>query len=323
MTQNNMKQYDIDPELRTYLDTGDKIYPSDTSKLGIEDIRSLYLQMAEIFQATIAAGINLTDHEIPGRHGPIPIRIYENRDHRSPVTVIYYHGGGFIMGNLDSHDSICAEIADATGYKVIAIDYRLAPEFVHPVQFEDALDAFLALDHGHTIVAGDSSGGNLAAAVCIAQHGSDRQPLGQVLIYPWLGGDLLELDSYKRHAAPPGLSVTNLDQYRQLRTGEAPLPHDPIYYPLALVKYGDLPPCACFAAEYDPLCDDGTEYVKRLQGADVDATCIVEPGLIHGYLRARHCSEKAKSSFARICAAIKQLGDDYAVDQSLDHSLES
>ena len=305
----DLEKYPLDQEVLEFLETTEQIYPAANGKLSIEKNRNLYLELCERFQAPIPDGILVTDHEIPGRHGPVPIRIYEHDDHRSPVTVLYLHGGGFVVGDLDSHHSICAELSHRCGFRLIAVDYRLAPEHVHPVQFEDALDAFLALDQGHTIVAGDSAGATLAASICVAQHGSDRQPMGQVLIYPWLGGELHNLESYKTNADAPGLTTVDIEDYRRIRSAGEPQWQDPTYYPLALKEYADLPPCFAFAAEFDPIRDDADEWVQKLQQAGVNAVCHNEAGLVHGYLRARHCSAKAAASFDRICEAIKTLGE--------------
>jgi acetyl esterase len=305
----DLKKYPLDQEMQAFLEKSEEIYPPNNGALAVEENRRLYLKMCESFQAPIPDGIIITDHEIPGRHGPVPIRIYEHQDHRSAVTVLYLHGGGFVVGDLDTHNSICAELSARCGHRLVAVDYRLAPEHVHPVQFEDALDVYLAIDQGHTVLVGDSAGANLAAAICVAQHGSDRQPVGQVLIYPWLGGELYDLESYVSNADAPGLTAKDIEDYRQLRCGGEPHLHDPVYYPLALKEYADLPPCVAFAAEFDPIRDDAVEWVNRLKNAGVEATCHYESGLIHSYLRARHCSKKASASFDRICEAVADLGE--------------
>ncbi|MDE0714804.1 MAG: alpha/beta hydrolase [Gammaproteobacteria bacterium] len=304
----DLSKYPMKPEVIAYLDRVAARYPDDSGALDVEENRRLYLAMCADFEAPVADDVATTNHQIPGRNGNIPIRIYENPQHHSPVTVIYYHGGGFVVGNLDSHHSICADIAHATGYRVVAADYRLAPEFVHPVPFEDALDVFLALDLGHTVVAGDSAGGTLAAAVCVAQHGSERQPVGQVLIYPWLGGEMFDLPSYDEKADAPGLSRQDIRDYQALRSAGAPETHDPTYFPLAHPDFSDLPACAAFAAEHDPIRDDAVEYVRRLDTAGVKATCTVERGLVHGYLRGRYMSADIGDSFRRTCDAIRELG---------------
>ncbi len=306
--QYDLDKYPMDAEVVAYLDKVAESYPEGNGALSVADNRRLYLEMCKHFDAPIPDDVAITDHEIPGRHGEIPIRIYENPRHHSPTTVIYYHGGGFVVGNLDSHNSVCADMAHATGFRVVAVDYRLSPEHVHPVPFDDALDAFLALDHGHTVIAGDSAGGTLAAAVCVAQHGSDRQPVGQVLIYPWLGGDLFDLPSYDENDDAPGLTKQDIEDYRDLRSAGEPEYHDPTYYPLAHGDFSDLPPCFAFAAEHDPIRDDAIEYVERLFSAGVNAQCTVERGLIHGYLRGRYMSPAIGDSFRRICESISELG---------------
>jgi acetyl esterase len=298
----------MDPEVVAYLEKVESSYPDNSGVLDAAENQRLYLAMCREFEYPIPEDVAITDHELPGRHGGIPIRIYENPAHHSPVSVVYYHGGGFVVGNLDSHNSVCADIAHATGYRVVSVDYRLAPDHRHPVHFEDALDAFLALDHGHTVVAGDSAGGTLAAAVCIAQHGSDHQPVGQVLIYPWLGGELFNLDSYTSKADAPGLSSQDIHDYSRQRSGGEADIHDPTYYPLVHPDFSDLPPCAAFAAEHDPIRDDALEYVRRLTEAGVEAHCTVEKGLVHGYLRGRYMSTDIGDSFHRICEAIRKLG---------------
>jgi acetyl esterase len=310
-----MRDYKLDSEISQFLQDSERIYPVDAVELSMEEHRKHYSALCDAYQAPIPDSIFSTDHEIPGRNGPIPIRIYENHEHRSPVTIMYLHGGGFILGGLDSHHSICAEIAERTDFKVVAVDYRLAPEHIYPVQFEDALDAFLSIDTGHTVVVGDSAGGTLAAALCVAQRGSDRQPVGQVLIYPSLGGQYLNLDSYQSNHDAPALSTNDVYKYMNLWTGNSPPEHDPIFAPLMLSDFSDLPPCIAIAAQHDPLRDDVVAWSDRLNQAGVSASHHVEDGLIHGYLRARHCSDKAARSFSRICRGVKELGDPF-LDQN-------
>ena len=305
----SMRDYKLDSEILRFLHKSERFYPVNAVELSIKDQRKCYSELCDAYQAPIPDSIFSTDHAIPGRNGPIPIRIYENHAHRSPVTVMYLHGGGFILGGLDSHHSICAEIAERTEFKVVAVDYRLAPEYIYPVQFEDALDAFLSIDNGHTVVVGDSAGGTLAAAVCVAQRGSDRQPVGQVLIYPSLGGQYLDLDSYKSNHDAPALSTEDVYEYLNLWAGNSPPENDPIFAPLMLSDFSDLPPCIAIAAQHDPLRDDVVAWSDRLNQAGIRASHHIEDGLIHGYLRARHCSNKAAGSFSRICSGIKELGN--------------
>ncbi len=304
----DLDKYPMDAEVVAYLERVDAAYPDAGGDQDVADNRRRYLAMCAQFEGPIPDDVAVTDHRIPGRYGDIPIRIYENPQRHSPVSVIYFHGGGFVVGNLDSHNSLCAEMAHSTGFRVIAVEYRLAPEHPHPIPFDDALDVFLALDHGHTVVAGDSAGANLAAAICVAQHGGKRQPVGQLLIYPWLGGELYDLPSYDENDDAPGLTRQDILGYRDQRGGGPQVFHDPTYYPLVHIDFSDLPPCVAFAAEHDPIRDDAIEYVRRLSEAGVRARCTVEKGLVHGYLRGRHMSPAIGDSFRRICEGLRELG---------------
>ena len=273
----------------------------------IPENRELYLQLCDAYQAPIPADIEKADAEINGRHGAIAVRHYRVNGVDTHRRVLYFHGGGFTVGNLDSHDSICAEIAHVTRIPVTAVDYHLAPQHVFPVQVHDAVDAFTQLDLGATVVAGDSAGATLSAALCIAQRDTGTSPIGQVLIYPSLGGQCLDLDAYHSNFDAPGLTTADVDSYKsKWAGGELPW-HDPLFAPLSLGDFSGLPPCYAFAAEHDPLRDDAVVYVDRLLAAGIRAEAVIEPGLVHAYLRARHVSDKAGRSFSRICEAIVTL----------------
>lgn len=304
----DIEKYALDEEIVAYIEKCDALCPAADGKLDVARTRARYLAMCAAFEAPIPDGIEVEDRMLTGRQGVIPVRTYTPADYATNYSVIYYHGGGFVVGNLDSHNSLCAEIADACGCRVTAVDYRLAPEHAHPAAYEDALDAFLALDSGKTVVAGDSAGATLSAAVCITQRKQQQAPAGQVLIYPWLGGDLHDLESYHTNSDAPGLTTQDLQDYCALRCrGEAPR-DDPTFYPLAQQDFSGVAPCIALAAEHDPLFDDAGYYVDRLGEAGVDASLHIDHGLIHGHLRARHTSPKVARSFSRVCSAIRQLG---------------
>jgi acetyl esterase len=249
------------------------------------------------------------DSNLPGRAGAIPVRRYRTREPRGTAVIVYYHGGGFVVGGLHSHDSICAEICAGSGHDVIAVDYRLAPEHVHPAHYEDALWAFRAIAKAGApvVVAGDSAGGNLAAAVALSERGQELAPIGQLLIYPGLGGETLGLKSYSENAEAVHLTARDIDFYKRIRAGGEPPDADPTYAPLAARSFAGIAPCVVLTADIDPLRDDGEEYVRRLTAADVPARWINEPGLVHGYLRAREMSARARASFQRICEAAGRL----------------
>jgi len=294
-----------DAEVLEFIARTDSFYPPGTYDTTVAENRRLYDEMAEAFRLPRPDSVIVEDETVPGPAGPIPIRRYCT-DASGPVTVVYMHGGGYLLGGLDSHDDVCAEIADKTDCKVVSVDYRLCPEHVHPAQYDDCLAVARAVLHeGPIILAGDSAGGNTAAALTQTLKGQDIR--GHVLIYPGLGGWRLELPSLTECADAPLLKADEMEYYRQMRAG-SPTPEDDLTSaPLEAEDFSGLAPCFVSAAGVDPLRDDGVEYVRRLSGAGVTAYCVVEPQLPHGHLRARNMSHRARAAFERILDAIREF----------------
>ncbi len=303
-----MADYDhlIDAETWAFIRDTARYYPDDAITRSIAEQRHVYDEMCRAFHQGYPPGISATDVKADG----IPCRVYSAG--QPTVTVVYFHGGGFVVGGLDSHDDVCAEICAETGYRVVAVDYRLAPEHVHPAAFDDAWMAThwaIAQFEGPVVLAGDSAGGNLAAAVTHHSRGHTDQILGQVLIYPGLGGDMTT-GSYVTHAEAPMLTRADVEFYMEIRHG-GPAPHeDATASPLQDVSFAGLPPTVIVTAQCDPLSDDGAAYRDRITAAGGRAHWVEEPGLVHGYLRARTTVPRAAESFARITTAIEALGQE-------------
>ena len=295
-----------DPEVLAFIAKTESAYPLDTIDLTLQDQRRIYDQMSALFRVARPVGISVTDGDVAG----VPTRSYQPANPRLE-RVIYCHGGGFLVGGLESHDDVCAEIAEATGCPVISVDYRLCPEHVHPAAYDDALAVTQAtVANGPVILAGDSAGGNLVAAVAQTLKAGDIR--GQVLIYPGLGGDMRGLASYDECAEAPMLTIRDIRFYRDLRAGGPPPEGDPTFFPLVATDLTGVAPCFISAAGVDPLRDDGVEYARRLSEAGVRATCAVEAQLPHGHLRARHMSRRASEAFGRIVAAVAGFAEDAA-----------
>jgi acetyl esterase len=291
-----------DPEVLEFIARTDSYYPPDTYGKTTAENRRTYDEMCAAFRQPRPASVTAKDGAVPGPAGPIPVRRYRIADPES-VTVLYMHGGGFVLGGLDSHDDVCAEIAGRTDCKVVSVDYRLCPEHVHPAQYDDCLAAARAcLAEGPIVLAGDSAGGNTGAA--LARTLKDEDVRGHVLIYPGLGGWKLNLPSLTECAEAPLLKASELEHYQNVRAGGPPPAYDPTFSPLDHEDYTGLPRCFVSAAGVDPHRDDGVEYVRRLVGAGVEAYCVVEPQLPHGHLRARTMSHRAREAFDRIVDAI-------------------
>lgn len=296
----------IDAETRAFIDRVSSFYAGAPGEMSLDEERRSYAAMCASFAQPRPAGVSTEDF---GANG-VPVRVYSAGD--PTRTVVYLHGGGFVLGGLDSHDGLCAEICAQTGYRVIGVEYRLCPEHRHPAQFEDCWTAaeWAAVEYGEPLIlAGDSAGGTLAA--CVAHHARGRldQVLGQVLIYPLLGGDT-GAGSYLEHADAPILTRADVLYYEAARCdGHAP-GADPTYLPLQDSDFADLPPTVIFAAEFDPLRDDGPAYRDRIRAAGGQAHCVIETGLMHSYLRGRGVSARAADAFERVSVAIEALGQE-------------
>lgn len=278
-------------------------YPEDATDASIPEQRNLYNKMCALFDPPRPKGLTINDQPIAG----VPCRVYQPAKMLSGPKVIYCHGGGFVVGGLHSHDAICAELSDLTGFELIAIDYRLVPEHLHPAAYDDVKAVIEAVE-GPKLLMGDSAGGNLVAAICATLPTDQHQILGQVLVYPGLGGDM-DLPSYTRHAFAPMLSRAEVAYYSHLRSGGQPDTTDVTLAPLRAETYDHLPPSAIFTAECDPLASDGVEYAARLAEAGVPVTLREEPGLVHGYLRGRHSVAQARVSFDAMVAALRDLAE--------------
>ncbi|UGY08434.1 alpha/beta hydrolase [Phyllobacterium pellucidum] len=300
----------IDKETWAFIDRTNSFYPPNAIDLTIEEQRGVYNTMCRAFFAGYPEAVSSMDAFIDARDHRIPVRVYDKSGSEPEAVCLYFHGGGFVVGGLDSHDDVCAEICDATGFRIISVDYRLAPEHLHPTAFRDCLAAFEHVAETSDlpiIICGDSAGGNLAAAVTHHVRRHDRAPIGQVLIYPGLGG-ATDQGSYLTHAEAPMLSTRDTVYYANMRGGGFNWSADPRFAPLNDPDFGGLPPTVVISAECDPLSDDGRHYRDKILAAGGKAIWNNEPGLIHAYLRARHSVERARSSFRRIVTAVHLLG---------------
>lgn len=318
--KNNYQQYEklLDSEIWHFIKKVSSFYPPNASQCSIEQQRGFYDKMCEGFFNGIPQGVKVEDKFIKNK---IAIRNYFCQEN-SKVHIIYFHGGGFVLGGLESHHDICAEICLATGFNLTSVAYRLSPEYNWPCDFEDCVAAFNYVAKNFTnkiIVMGDSAGATLAASLSSTFR---KDICAQLLIYPALGGEFTK-GSFAEHAHAPILSRAQVDFYMASRTGSelkkvnemGRLPQEffvPKCLPLYDSDFATLPPSVIFTAQCDPLCDDGINYTKKIKQAKGNisgkAHLFNEKGLVHGYLRARHCSKKAGESFAKIVQATKMLG---------------
>lgn len=299
----------LDAEVAAFIAKTASCYPERVEPSTISQIREDYEAMCAQFAAPHPAGLQVADTVIEA-HGlpPISLRWYRPPDASGRPALIYFHGGGFVMGGLESHDSICADLSFDAGLEVMAVDYRLAPEHPFPAALKDvaaAVEHFCATQPGRPfLLAGDSAGAWLAARVSHQLRASQGRLLGQLLIYPTLGGDV-DKGSYLVHAEAPMLTRGDILWYSQHFWGtENPALQDG---PLVQKDFSLLPPTVIFAASCDPLCDDGPAYAAKIKAAGGKAQCFMEDGLVHGYLRGRKEASKITDSFTRIVQAARIL----------------
>ena len=293
----------IDAETWAFIRATEAHYAPDASSMSVGAQRAQYDALCAAFDVGRPEGVAVEDGSI----GAVPIRTY--RPENAHGTVLFAHGGGFVLGSLESHDSICAELSAGSGCGVVAVDYRLAPEHRHPAPYDDVLSVakVLVQADGPLVLVGDSAGATLVAAVA---HGMRQGIAGQVLIYPYLGGDMNE-GSYLTHADAPLLSRADMLFFEGIRC-DGPAPQgDPRFAPLHDSTFANLPASVVFTAGCDPLCDDGEVYCERVSAAGGQARWVNEPGLVHGYLRARHSVGRARDSFDRIVAAVRDLAGSF------------
>jgi acetyl esterase len=254
------------------------------------------------------------DRTIPGSGGPIPIRITMPEGSGPFPALVYFHGGGWVLGSIATHDGICRSLTNGAGVAVVSVNYRLAPEHSFPAAADDAFAATawvaahggaLDIDPGRLAVGGDSAGGNLAAVVALMARDRGEPRLAfQLLVYP-ITNDDLDTPSYRENAEGYFLTREAMawywDQY-------APNPRDrrnPYASPLRAPDLSRLPPALVITAEYDPLRDEAEAYALRLTEAGVATRRIRYPGMIHGFLRRAAVLDQGKNALNECAAALR------------------
>jgi acetyl esterase len=257
---------------------------------------------------------------IPSPHGAIPARLYvpktsRRRDGLSPALV-FFHGGGWVIGNLDTHDVACRKLADEGELLVISVEYRLAPEHKFPAAVDDAITATkwiaanaaaLGIDAARLCVGGDSAGGNLAAVVAIAaRDGNGPAIAGQVLIYPAIDFAM----THRSHSEPETsvlLTHSVIRWFRDHYLNGAADTHDWRASPARATTLIGLPPAYLLTAGADPLRDEGDEYAKRLKEAGVPVAYRHYPGQFHGFFTMGRLLQQANAAASEIGTWLKAL----------------
>jgi acetyl esterase len=298
----------LDPQLRAFLEEVDAAGRPKLNELTPEAARRQALDGIELIGQGPDVPV-VEDFAIPTAAGDRPARRYEPEEPTG--TILWIHGGGWVICDLDTHDAMCRMLALASGFRVIGIDYRRAPEHPFPGPLDDAWDAlnWVATHHGDRplVLGGDSAGGNLAAVCTHRARESGGPAIAlQVLVYPVTDHDFTT-DSYRAHGSGRDTFLTT-DEMKWFWDQYAPDPamrDDPRMSPLRAQSLAGLPPAIVLTAEYDPLRDDGLAYVQRLHEAGNDVTHHHYDDMVHAFFSFVNAIPRGNEAVARVGREIR------------------
>jgi len=279
--------------------------------------REMYRMMASALEPPAVAIGKIENTTMPGPAGPLKLRIY------TPVAeggaalpaLVYFHGGGWVIGDLDTHDALCRTLANEAGARVIAVDYRLAPEHKFPGAADDCYAAVkwveenaseLGVDANRIAVAGDSAGGNLAAALCLVQREAGRpMPAFQMLIYP--ATDMRAVaPSHTTNGQGYMLTNDSIHWYRGNYIADQADWSDWRASPLLASSHAGLPPALVLTAGFDPLRDEGLQYANALSAAGVPTQYVCFERQIHGFITMGRVIEEAHTAVGLCGTALRR-----------------
>jgi acetyl esterase len=304
----------IDPQAQALLDQMAEAGAPPFESMTPEQAREMIVAMRELAGEPEPIA-KVEDSQIPTPDGQLPVRIYTPEGTGPFPILVYFHGGGWVIGSVDTIDAPCRAIANAAGCVVISVDYRLAPEHKFPAAPQDCYAAtnYVAEnaasyngDPTRIAVGGDSAGGNLAAAVTLMARDFGGPPLvHQMLIYPVTNYDF-STASYQENAENYLLTKAAMEWFwnHYLRTEEDG--RHPYASPLRAESLSGLPPAFVATAEFDPLRDEGEAYAARLQEAGVPVTAKRYEGMIHGCFQMAGVLDQGRTMLMDAAANLKQ-----------------
>jgi acetyl esterase len=304
----------LDPQVKKYLD--------QLARSGVPPMETLTPTEAreQMLLGTALLGplepvAHIENRKIRGPGGDLPIRIYRPRRKGPLPGMVFFHGGGWVVGNVDTHDGLCRQLANGVEMVVVSVDYQLAPEHKYPAAFEDCYAATcwaaenareLGIDPKRLTVGGDSAGGNLAAAVALAARDRKTPSLAyQLLYYPVLDCRF-DTPSYVENANDYMLTREQMIWFWRQYVPRDEDRQQAYASPLRAVDLKGLPPALVITAEFDPLRDEGEEYVRSLTEAGSSARLIRFDGLIHGFARRMKLWSRAQGAQDEIVGVLRK-----------------
>ena len=305
----------LDPQARALLDMmiAKGIPPVHT--VPPDQARAAYLARRFFTQPDAPDMAHVADHEIPGPRGPIKIRLYRPKGSQTTDVLpclVYYHGGGHVIGDLDTHDVVCRELSNLATCAVVSVDYRMAPEYQLPAASDDCLAATewvydhavsLNIDPEKIAVGGDSAGGHLAAVVALAlRDAGGFRPILQLLIYPVTDAHG-KTQSMVDNAEGYGLTAESMKYFFNHYMPDLESRQDWRASPLLAKTHENLPPAFVLTAGYDPLRDEGAAYADRLSAAGVPTQYVCFERQIHGFVLMGRVLREANTA-VKLCAQV-------------------
>jgi acetyl esterase len=304
------------PGLDEFVEQCNAAMPPDFYTQPVERQRALYLGLTDVFPYPVPAGVTTRDEVVVHDGRRLDVRVYEPSERRGDALLVYIRGGGFVVGSLDTHHTVVAELAERTGLVTVAPDFRLAPEHPFPAATEDCYGVVAGLvadpaavgladvDTDAVVLCGDSSGGNMAVVVAMMCRDRGGPTLrGQALISP-----VLDFTRW-RHGGEdaPLLTGGEMEYYVACYCPEPETAAHPYVSPLVSGSFDALPPTYVMSAEADSLRVDAARHAELLAAAGTPVTDVVEPGLVHSAVRARGYSPAVEDAWSRFCAAAARL----------------
>lgn len=299
----------LDPQARALIEAAAGLPPTET--LTPEEARAGHRERAKLTSGEPQPVAEVRE----AKAGDVPVRIYVPDGGAPMPGLVFFHGGGWVTGDLDTHDVLCRALANGAGCTVVAVHYRLAPEHKFPAAIDDAVAATrwvaehaaeLGIDPNRLAVAGDSAGGNLAAAVAqVLRHEGGPQLAYQVLIYPVIDHNF-DTQSYIENADGYRLTRAGMQYYWAHYLPDRSHANDHRASPIRAENLSDLPPALVITAEYDPLRDEGRAYADGLRDAGVPVIYREYPGMIHGFVSQAGVLDAGKRAIAEITESLRE-----------------
>jgi len=284
--------------------------PAFTS-LSAEEGRAMYRLMRPVNPDLKVATV--LDRSIESAAGTIPVRIYTPAGKGPFPVYVNYHGGGWVIGDLDTADAACRDLCNTVGCVVVSVDYRLAPEHVYPAAVEDSYAALvwvadnmpLLNGNGRLAVGGESAGGNLAAVVCQMARNEDGPRIDfQLLLYPVTDSDLTR-QSYIDNGTGYILETATMAWFWDHYCPDLGTRTQPYASPIRAHDLSNLPPALVIVAEFDPLRDEGLAYAQALEAAGTRAEAVCYEGLVHDFFATAQIFKASRPGFEHACRALQ------------------